>query len=115
MDVFDQTERNYTTHTASRRWPLAIWKNLLDIEALYLYILYSKYSGSNIIRGKFIIQLIMCLRNANVVKRMQMVQREMGPLRKGDLKSEENVGYKVAKTTQLNFQPLWQSNLRSVW
>ena len=34
VDVFDQMPRKYTTHAATRRWPLAVSTNLLDIAAL---------------------------------------------------------------------------------
>ncbi|CAK8681971.1 unnamed protein product [Clavelina lepadiformis] len=79
VDVFDQMARKYTTHAGSRRWPLAVWTNLLDIAALNSWILYRKCSGSNISRRSFILQLIEGLRDAYMVKRKQVVQREMKP------------------------------------
>ena len=34
VDCFDQMARLYTTRSASRRWPLAVWANILDIAAI---------------------------------------------------------------------------------
>ena len=42
VDVFDQMARQYTTHSASRRWPLAVWTNVLDIAALNAWIIFRK-------------------------------------------------------------------------
>ena len=46
VDVFDQMAKKYTTLAATKRWPLAVWTNLLDIAGLNCWILYRKYSGS---------------------------------------------------------------------
>ena len=42
VDVFDQMARQYTTHSASRRWLLAVWTNVLDIAALNAWIIFRK-------------------------------------------------------------------------
>ena len=34
VDCFDQMTRLYLTRAASRRWPLAVWGNILDIAAI---------------------------------------------------------------------------------
>ena len=79
VDVFDQTARKYTTHAASRRWPLAVWTKLLDIVELNSWILHRKCFGSKIGRRSFILQLTEGLRDAYAVKRKQVVQREVNP------------------------------------
>ena len=40
VDVVDQMLRQYSTHTASRRRPFAVWTNILDIAALNLWVVY---------------------------------------------------------------------------
>ena len=42
VDCFDQMARLYTTRSASRRWPVAVWGNILDIAAINSYVLYKK-------------------------------------------------------------------------
>ena len=71
--------RKYTTHAATRGWPLAVWTNLLDIAALNCWILYKKCSGSLISRRNSILQLIESLRDACMVKRKPVLQRRVDP------------------------------------
>ena len=58
VDVFDQMARQYTTHSASRRWPLAVWTNVLDIAALNAWIIFRKTTGNKVSRRDFILDLI---------------------------------------------------------
>ena len=63
VDVFDQMLRQYSTHTASRRWPFAAWTNILDITALLnSWFIYKKVTGEKISRRDFILDLIESLR-----------------------------------------------------
>ena len=62
--------RKYTAHTSSRRWPLAVRTNILDIAALNAWIVYKKASGRKISRRKFILQLIEGLRGAYVAQKV---------------------------------------------
>ena len=63
--VFDQLARKYTTHAATRRLPLIVWKNLFNhAAALSSLVLYKKYSDSFISWRNFILQLIEKLREA---------------------------------------------------
>ena len=90
IDVFDQMARKYTTHTSSRRWPPAVWTNILDIAALNPWIVYKKAYGRKISRPKFILQLIEGLRGAYVAQKVTQkntvelasVQRPSGKRRK---------------------------------
>ena len=63
VDCFDQMTRLYTTRSASRRWPLAVWGNILDIAAINVKVLFVKSYGKRISRRQFIFQLITNLRN----------------------------------------------------
>ena len=63
VDCFDQMTRLYTTRSASRRWPLAVWGNILDIAAINEKVLFVKSDGKHISRRQFIFQLIKNLCN----------------------------------------------------
>lgn len=57
VDSFDQMSRLYSTHTCSRRWPLAVWANMLDIAVINAWVVFKKCSQSDISRRDFIIKL----------------------------------------------------------
>ena len=42
VDCFEQMARLSTRRSASRRWPVAVWGNILDIAAINSYVLYKK-------------------------------------------------------------------------
>ena len=46
VDCFDQMARLYTTRSAGRKWPVAVWGNILDIAAINSYILYKKVKAN---------------------------------------------------------------------
>ena len=58
VNVVDQMVRKYSTFSASRRWPVVLWCNILNIAALNAWILYKKATGKTISRKNFILQLI---------------------------------------------------------
>ena len=62
VDVVDQMVRKHLTHSGLRRWPAAVWCNILNIAALNAWILYKKATEKTILRKKFIFQLIEELR-----------------------------------------------------
>ena len=64
VDVFDQMARLYTTHAATRKWPMAVWTNILDMAGLNSWIVFRKASGSRISRRAFILQIFEELRSA---------------------------------------------------
>ena len=45
VDVVDQMLRQYSTHTTNRRWPFAVWTNMLDIAASNSWVIYKKVTG----------------------------------------------------------------------
>ena len=69
VDVFDQMARQYTTHAASRRWPLAVWTNLLNIAALNSWIIFRKTTGSAISRHDYILKLVEGLRENYIAQK----------------------------------------------
>ena len=63
VDCFDQMARLYTTRSASRRWPLAVRGNILGIESINACAIYTKSTGIQLSRRKFILELIEHLRH----------------------------------------------------
>ena len=58
VDAADSMLRQYTTRCATRRWPVAVWENLLDAAVLNSRICYRYATGTNISRKKFLMNLI---------------------------------------------------------
>ena len=57
VDVADQMARQYSTKCASRRWPLHVFFNIIDLAVINSWILYRKVLGLEISRRKFMQQL----------------------------------------------------------
>ena len=58
VDCFNQMARLYTTRSTSRRWPVAVWGNILGIAAINSYALYKKVTNEGISRRQFILMLV---------------------------------------------------------
>ena len=58
VDCFDLMARLYTARLASRRWPIAVWGNILNIAAINSYVLYKKVTNKRITRRQFILMLV---------------------------------------------------------
>ena len=63
VDCFDEMTRLYTPRSASRRWFLSVWGNILDIAATNAKILVVKCTENRISCRQFIFQLMKNLRN----------------------------------------------------
>ncbi|XP_025160794.1 piggyBac transposable element-derived protein 4-like [Harpegnathos saltator] len=63
VDVFDQMARKYSVKASSRRWPLQVFYNILDLAAINVWILYKETTQVNISRKDFIFQLAEELRS----------------------------------------------------
>ena len=57
VDVLDSMCRNMSTKAGCRRWPLAVFYNVLDLAGLNAYILFKKATGSNLQRRTFLMRL----------------------------------------------------------
>ena len=62
VDLVDQMVRMYSTRCATRRWPVGVWCNILDLAAQNSWIIYKKSTGRRISRKKFILELVEELR-----------------------------------------------------
>ena len=78
VDSFDQMARLYTTRSASRRWPLAVWGNILDIAAINACAVYTKSSGIQLSQRKFILELIKHLRHQQQENALTSGSRKRG-------------------------------------
>jgi hypothetical protein len=57
VDVTDQMARKYTVKSGSRRWPLQVFFNILDLAGINCWILYKNTTGENISRKDFLFRL----------------------------------------------------------
>ena len=57
VDMTDQMARKYTVKAGSRRWPLQVFYNILDLAGINAWILYKETTGENISRKDFLFQL----------------------------------------------------------
>lgn len=65
VDCADSMLRLYSSRCATRRWPVAVWENLLDIAVLNSWVCFKEASGSNVSRKKFMMNLIHQLVQSN--------------------------------------------------
>lgn len=79
VDAIDQMARLYSTHSATRRWPLAVWTNILDLAAINAWTVYKKVTGRTISRKRFILQLCEDLRKHHVSSKITAVQSIASP------------------------------------
>lgn len=54
VDVLDQMTRMYSVKAASRRWPMHVFYNIIDMALINGWILYQAVTGSSISRRKYI-------------------------------------------------------------
>lgn len=57
VDVVDQMARQYSTKSSSRRWPLQVFFNVLDLAAINAWVLYKEVTKQKISRQDFIFKL----------------------------------------------------------
>lgn len=57
VDITDQMARKYSVKSGSRRWPLQVFFNILDLAAINAWVLYNEITGENISRKDFLFQL----------------------------------------------------------
>lgn len=57
VDVVDQMARKYSVKAGSRRWPVHVFYNILDLAAINAYVIYKEITGNQIKRRDFILML----------------------------------------------------------
>ncbi|KAL7865114.1 hypothetical protein SRHO_G00103610 [Serrasalmus rhombeus] len=63
IDIMDQKVRAYTVRAGTRRWPVAVFYNLLDLAAMNAHVLYTACTGSTESRRVFLCALAEKLRH----------------------------------------------------
>ncbi|XP_051956395.1 piggyBac transposable element-derived protein 4-like isoform X1 [Xyrauchen texanus] len=58
VDVMDQMTRQYSVKSGSRRWPIAVFYNVLNLAAINAHILYKQCMNVTISRKQFILELV---------------------------------------------------------
>jgi hypothetical protein len=69
VDLLDSMCKAMTTKIGTRRWPFAVFCNLLDITAINAWIIFKKKTSSNISRRKFLFKLGEQLTEENMLSR----------------------------------------------
>ncbi len=69
VDVLDQMARNYSVKSGSRRWPLEVLYNILDLAAINAWILYKTIMRKDLSHRNFILGLAEELRCKYIEKR----------------------------------------------
>ena len=62
VDVLDQMSRYHTCKSATRRWPLAFFFNIIDCACINAFIVYKEVAKSSISRRQFLLELVKELR-----------------------------------------------------
>lgn len=69
VDVVDQMTRLYTTKAGTRRWPMQVFYNILDIAGINAWVLYKLCTGKKISRRNFLKGLCEELRQSYISSR----------------------------------------------
>jgi hypothetical protein len=73
VDLLDSMCRQTSTKAGCRRWPLAVFYNILDLAAVNAWIIFCKATGRNISRRTFIISLANQLASTSPPSLRQMI------------------------------------------
>ena len=57
VDVLDQMARYHTCNSATRRWPVAVFFNIIDCACINAFIIYREVTGHRLSSRKFLLQL----------------------------------------------------------
>ncbi|ROI42805.1 hypothetical protein DPX16_7082 [Anabarilius grahami] len=66
VDVMDQMVREYTVRTGTRRWPVAVFYNMIDMAALNAHVLYQACTGRQERRVDFLVEHARELANSHM-------------------------------------------------
>jgi hypothetical protein len=65
VDSVDQMSRQYSVSAATRRWPVSVFYNILNLAAINSWVLFKTINNSQIYRRGFIIQLVEEIKELN--------------------------------------------------
>uniref|UniRef100_A0A8C5DVD5 PiggyBac transposable element-derived protein domain-containing protein n=10 Tax=Gouania willdenowi TaxID=441366 RepID=A0A8C5DVD5_GOUWI len=75
VDVMDQMVREYSVRTGTRRWPVAVFYNMIDMAALNAHLLYQACTGVQERRVDFLVQLARELANSHVSEKKALKEQ----------------------------------------
>jgi len=78
VDIIDQMARTYAVKAASRRWPVQVFYNILDLAGINAWILFKEVTGNNITRRNFLLQLATELSDPYVTEFCCELQQRVG-------------------------------------
>ena len=58
VDALDQMSRYHTCKSATRRWPVACFLNIIDCACINAFIVYKEVTKSSISRRQFLLKLV---------------------------------------------------------
>ncbi|XP_026059293.1 uncharacterized protein LOC113043955 [Carassius auratus] len=82
VDVLDQMARAYSVKGGMRRWPVAVFYNILDLAGINAHILFKECTSSKIARRKFLLRLAEELRAEFMEGKRAASQLTQGPNQK---------------------------------
>ena len=101
VDITDQMTRQYTVKAGTRRWPVTVFYNILDLGCINAYMLYKKKTGDAISRN-FMFQLATELREAHVQRKTAPLAAVLLPLLNNSHENSVVDGSKKQKQCQVN-------------
>lgn len=72
VDVADQMMKKYTVKAASRRWPVQVFYNILDMTGLNAWNIYKNVTGKKISRLNFLMELVEALRRPYITAKIHV-------------------------------------------
>ncbi|XP_041102639.1 uncharacterized protein LOC121313928 [Polyodon spathula] len=78
VDIVDQMSQKYSVKAGSRRWPVQVFYNIMDLAAINSWILYKETTGKWISRRNYILQLAEELQLAHL-RKVQIAKRVADP------------------------------------
>lgn len=76
VDVADQMAKKYSTKFSSRRWPVQVFLNILDLAGLNAWIIYKETTGKKISRLNFLMDLAESLRSPYIASKNMDASRK---------------------------------------
>jgi len=80
VDSVDSMLRLYSSRCATRRWPVAVWENLLDIAVLNSWVCFKEATQTNVSRKQFLMRLIQQLIKTNNERPNNFQELTFGPI-----------------------------------
>lgn len=102
VDVVDQMARMYSTKAGSRRWPMHIFYNILDLAAINSWVLYKEVTGERISRREYILDLCEELRAPYTEARNKTSDRDDADNKGGPQKATKREKCKIRTSCKGN-------------